>query len=263
MPISRLSKKSSNKQGTPAGSGDFSRGALWYEPTWERLPMSEPRILAESSPHEAVIVRRLGVASYQRTFDAMRDFTDQRSEATPDEIWLLQHPPVYTLGLSGKREHLLAPGDTPIIQTDRGGQVTYHGPGQLVLYPLLSLRRRNLGVRRLVTILEQTVIELLADLGIAAQARPDAPGVYVNGRKIASLGLRVRRGCSYHGLSLNVAMDLAPFRRINPCGYAGLEVTQLQDLGVEQSLAAIESALLEQLLAQLRAHAVATATTAS
>lgn len=223
--------------------------------------MSEPRISAEPSA-DAVIIRRLGMVPYASTFDAMREFTERRDDATPDEIWLLQHPPVFTLGLTGKREHLLAPGEIPIIETDRGGQVTYHGPGQLVLYPLLNLRRRDLGVRRLVTILEQSVVGLLADLGIAALARPDAPGVYVDGRKIASLGLRVRRGCSYHGLSLNVAMDLEPFQRINPCGYAGLEVTQLRSLGIERTVAAIEDALLAQLLAQLRAQASPTAATA-
>lgn len=224
--------------------------------------MSELRILADS-PLDGLIVRRLGVAPYESTFVAMRDFTEQRDASAPDEIWLLQHPPVFTLGLTGKREHLLSPGNTPIIETDRGGQVTYHGPGQVVLYPLLNLRRRNLGVRRLVTLLEQSVIALLASLQIPAQARPDAPGVYVDGRKIASLGLRVRRGCSYHGLSLNVAMDLSPFQRINPCGYAGLEVTQLRDFGIEDGLESIETALLEQLLAQLHEYPLATATTAS
>ena len=203
--------------------------------------MSEPRTLAEPAAAEAVIVRRLGLVPYESAFAAMRDFTERRTEATPDEIWLLQHPPVFTLGIAGKQEHLLAPGDIPVVQTDRGGQVTYHGPGQIVVYPLLDLRRRNLGVRRLVTILEQTVIALLADLGIAAQARPDAPGVYVEGRKIASLGLRVRRGCSYHGLSFNAAMDLAPFRRINPCGYTGLAMTQLRDLGVEFAMEPTEA----------------------
>lgn len=225
--------------------------------------MSQSCTSAEALPDDALIIRRLGLVPYEPTFAAMRDFTEQRDEATPDELWLLQHPAVYTLGQAGKREHLLAPGAIPIIATDRGGQVTYHGPGQLVLYPLLDLRRRNLGVRRLVTLLEQAVVGLLATFGIAAAARPDAPGVYVEGRKIASLGLRVRRGCSYHGLSLNVAMDLSPFQLINPCGYAGLEVTQLQDLGIEHNLDIIEAALLEQLLAQLRAHPQATATSAS
>lgn len=201
-----------------------------------------------------LMVRRLGLVPYLQAFDAMRAFNEMRDATTPDEVWLLQHPPVFTQGLNGKPEHLLAPGEIPVVATDRGGQVTYHGPGQLVLYPLLDLRRRNLGVRRLVTILEQAVIDLLAAAGIAAQARPEAPGVYVDGRKVASLGLRVRRGCSYHGLSLNVDMDLAPFRHINPCGYAGLEVTQLRDLGLTDPLEAVEDALLHHFLARLRAN---------
>ncbi len=201
-----------------------------------------------------VIVRRLGLVPYQQAFDAMRAFNDARDATTPDEIWLLQHPPVFTQGLNGKPEHLLSPGEIPVIATDRGGQVTYHGPGQLVLYPLLDLRRRNLGIRRLVTLLEQTVIDLLAGYGVAAVARPEAPGVYVDGRKIASLGLRVRRGCSYHGLSLNVDMDLRPFRQINPCGHAGLEVTQLRDLGLADRFETVENALLRHFLARLRAN---------
>lgn len=162
----------------------------------------------------------------------MQTLTEQRNEDSPDELWLLEHPSVFTLGLNGKREHVLAPGDIPLVPVDRGGQVTYHGPGQLVLYVLVDLKRHGLGVRRLVTLLEQAVIALLAEHRIAAVARPEAPGVYVDGRKIAAVGLRVRRGCSYHGLSLNVDMDLEPFSRINPCGYRGLAVTQLKDLGV-------------------------------
>jgi lipoyl(octanoyl) transferase len=159
----------------------------------------------------------------------MQAFTDRRNPATPDEIWLLEHPPVFTLGQAGRPEHLLDPGEIPVLQVDRGGQVTYHGPGQLVLYLLLDLRRRRLGVRQLVSLMEQAVVGLLGSYGIGASARRDAPGVYVEARKIASLGLRVRHGCSFHGLSLNVNMDLAPFQRINPCGYPGLEVTQLVD----------------------------------
>lgn len=216
--------------------------------------MREHSLSAEPPSHE-VVIRHLGMVPYVPTWEAMRDFTEHRDGAAADQIWLLQHPPVFTLGLNGKSEHLLAPGDIPVVPVDRGGQVTYHGPGQLVLYPLLDLRRRNLGVRRLVTILEQTVIALLRDYGIEAVARPDAPGVYVDGRKIASLGLRVRRGCSYHGLSLNVAMNLEPFQRINPCGYAGLEVTQLRDLGVPHAMPDIEQHLLHQFLAQLDAYA--------
>jgi lipoyl(octanoyl) transferase len=188
-------------------------------------------------------VRRLGERPYESTWRAMQAFTDARDADTPDELWLLTHPPVYTLGQAGRPEHLLAPGAIPVIQVDRGGQVTYHGPGQLVAYLLLDLRRAGLGVRRLVSLLEQSVIELLGGYGIAAAARPDAPGVYVAGAKIASLGLRVRRGCSFHGLALNVDMDLAPFTRINPCGLPGLAVTQLADLGGPRDIAAVGEGL--------------------
>jgi lipoyl(octanoyl) transferase len=160
----------------------------------------------------------------------MRDYTETRTAATPDEVWLLEHPPVYTLGRAALPEHVLDAGTIPVVRTDRGGQVTYHGPGQLVVYPLLDLRRRNLGIKHLVQLLEECVIELLAGYAIRARRRPGAPGVYVDGAKIAALGLRVRRGCSYHGLSLNVDMDLAPFGRINPCGFPGLSVTQLAAL---------------------------------
>jgi len=162
----------------------------------------------------------------------MQAFTDAREPETPDELWLIEHPPVFTLGQAGRREHLLSPGAVPVIAVDRGGQVTYHGPGQLLAYLLLDLRRARLGVRQLVNLLERSVIGLLAEQGIEGRARPDAPGVYVEGRKIASLGLRVRRGCSFHGLSLNVDMDLEPFSRINPCGHPGMQVTQLADLGI-------------------------------
>ncbi len=196
----------------------------------------------------ALIVRRLGRQDYEPVWRAMQAYTDTRTAESPDKLWLLQHPPVFTQGLNGRPEHLLDPGAIPVIQVDRGGQVTYHGPGQVVAYVLLDLKRRGLGVRELVTTLEQSVIDLLAEYGIAAQARRDAPGVYVAGRKIASLGLRVRRGCSYHGLSLNVAMDLAPFRRINPCGYQGLEVTQLAELGGPTDTVAVEEALLSHLV---------------
>lgn len=171
--------------------------------------------------------RVLGEADYLATFEAMKKFTDGRSADTADELWLLQHPPVYTQGQAGKAEHLLAPGSIPVIQADRGGQVTYHGPGQWVLYLLVDLRRRQLGVRALVTLIEQSLVQLLAEYGIEAAPRADAPGVYVAGSKIAALGLRVRRGCSYHGLALNVNPDLEPFRRINPCGHANLEVTSM------------------------------------
>ena len=159
----------------------------------------------------------------------MSEFTNQRTPDTVDQLWLVEHPPVFTQGQAGKEEHLLFPGDIPVVQTDRGGQVTYHGPGQLVAYPLLDLRRLNIGVRELVTRIEQTIVSTLAHYGIDSAAKPDAPGVYVNGDKIASLGLRVRRGCSFHGLALNVDMDLTPFQRINPCGYQGLAMTQIRD----------------------------------
>jgi lipoyl(octanoyl) transferase len=178
-----------------------------------------------------MIVRWLGRVDYEPTMRDMQRFTDERNASTPDELWLLEHPPVFTLGMAADRSHVLAPGDIPLVQTDRGGQVTYHGPGQLVAYPLLDIRRLGLQVRTLVMQLEQAVIDLAATHGITALGRRDAPGVYVDGRKLASLGLRVRRGASYHGLALNVDMDLAPFSRINPCGMAGLAVTSLAGLG--------------------------------
>ena len=177
-----------------------------------------------------LIVRRLGVVEYLPTLEAMRSFTAERDEGTADEIWLLQHPPVFTQGQAGKAEHLLAPGDIPVVQVERGGQVTYHGPGQLVAYLMLNLRRQKLGVRDLVTAMELALVDVMASYGIEAAPKADAPGVYVNGEKIASLGLRVRRGCSFHGLALNVDMDMTPFLRINPCGYAGLKMVQLKDL---------------------------------
>lgn len=196
--------------------------------------------------------RELGMVEYAPTLTAMRNFTDTRGHDTPDELWLLQHPPVFTQGQAGKAHHLLAPGDIPVVQVDRGGQVTYHGPGQWVAYLLLDLRRRGLGVRALVTLIEQAIIALLAEYGIEAAARPDAPGVYVADAKIAALGLRVRRGCSYHGLALNVDMDLEPFRRINPCGYAGLEVTSMAQLLPEPpDSQAVGRALLEVLESRL------------
>jgi len=195
----------------------------------------------------ALTVRRLGARDYQPVWSAMQRYTDRRDADSLDELWLVEHPPVFTVGLNGKPEHLLAPGAIPVVQIDRGGQVTYHGPGQLVVYPLLDLRRLKLGVRQLVTSLEQAVIDLLADYGIAAVGRRDAPGVYVDGAKIAALGLRVRRGCCYHGLSLNVAMDLQPFTRINPCGYPGLRVTQLSALAGPVEMAAVARGLTAHL----------------
>lgn len=200
---------------------------------------------------DTLIVRQLGVQPYRPIWQAMQAFTDQRDEHTLDEIWLLQHEAVYTQGQAGKAEHLLNPGDIPVQQVDRGGQVTYHGPGQLVVYLLLDLRRRKQGVRDVVTLMEEAVIDLLASHGVVANARPDAPGVYVQGCKIASLGLRVRRGCSFHGLAVNIDMDLEPFLRINPCGYAGMQMTQLSHFcpGVEVDSAA--QILLNYLVKQL------------
>ncbi len=185
----------------------------------------------------SAILRLLGRVDYAPTWRAMQAFTDARDADTPDELWFLEHAPVFTQGLNGKAEHLLAPGDIPVVGIDRGGQVTYHGPGQLVLYALIDLRRRGIGVRELVVALENAVIALAAKHGVNAAARREAPGVYVRGRKLASIGLRVRRGCSYHGLALNVDMDLEPFRRINPCGMTGLAMTQFADEGVATDVA--------------------------
>lgn len=193
-----------------------------------------------------------GLVDYDSTFQSMKDFTDQRDADTPDEIWLLEHEPVYTLGLNADPSHVLAPGDIPIVQADRGGQVTYHGPGQLVVYTLIDLKRARLGLRDLVSALENSVIGLAGDYGIVAEARRDAPGVYVEGAKIASVGLRIRRGCSYHGLSVNVSMDTEPFTRINPCGFDDLSVTQLADRGGPVNLDEIGATLSSRLIAELK-----------
>jgi lipoyl(octanoyl) transferase len=179
-----------------------------------------------------IVTRYLGTTEYETTWRAMREFTDSRDQSTADELWVCEHAPVYTLGQAGRREHILNPADIPIISTDRGGQVTYHGPGQIIVYCLVNLRRAGFGVRGMVVRLENAVIELLAELGIAAQSRPEAPGVYVDGAKIAALGLRVRKGCSYHGIAFNLQPDLQPFQGIDPCGYKGLEVTSLRHLEV-------------------------------
>ncbi|CAG1065287.1 lipoyl(octanoyl) transferase [uncultured bacterium] len=197
------------------------------------------------------VIKRFGVVEYEPALKAMQRFTELRQEDTPDQIWLLQHPPVFTLGLNGKPEHLLHDLGIPVIKVDRGGQITYHGPGQLVVYLLLDLKRLHLGVRDLVRRMEHAVIELLANFGVAAQGREDAPGVYVHEAKVAALGLRVKRGCTYHGLALNVDMDLKPFAAINPCGYEGLAVTQLKDLGIEPDLPHIAEQLLKKLLKNL------------
>ncbi|MBS8267390.1 lipoyl(octanoyl) transferase LipB [Halomonas litopenaei] len=179
---------------------------------------------------EAIDVYHLGLKPYRPVWQAMRELTDTRDGDTPDQIWVVQHPPVFTQGQAGKPEHLLMPGEIPVVETDRGGQVTYHGPGQLVLYPLIDVKRARLGVRDLVSALEDSVVDALGEHGIEASARPDAPGVYVGERKIASLGLRIRRGASFHGIAVNLEVDLTPFSFINPCGYAGLEMTRLADL---------------------------------
>ncbi len=192
-----------------------------------------------------LVIRQLGLQDYTHIWQAMQQFTDQRNSETPDEIWLLEHHAVFTQGQAGKAEHLLFAGDIPVVQVDRGGQVTYHGPGQLVAYVLLDIKRRNLGVRQLVTMLEQILIELLAQHQISAQARSDAPGVYVDGAKIASLGLRIRKGCSFHGLALNVDMDLTPFSQINPCGYAGMQMVRSADLGGPQRVSEASQQLAE------------------
>ena len=195
-------------------------------------------------------VRRLGRQPYVPVLNAMRAFVDRRDEATTDELWLLEHEPVFTLGQAGKPEHVLAAGDIPVIRVERGGQVTYHGPGQIVGYPLLDLRRLGIGVRELVNRFEQAIIDTLEHWNIVAMRRTGAPGVYVGDAKIGALGLRIRRGGSFHGLALNVGMDLEPFRRINPCGYQGLQVTQMLDLGGPGSLVAVEDMLVVELSRQ-------------
>lgn len=200
---------------------------------------------------DTILIRNLGLQPYEPVSQKMHDFTDARDDTTPDEIWLVEHYPVFTQGQAGKAEHVLAPGNIPVIQSDRGGQVTYHGPGQQVMYVLINLKRRKVGVRELVTLLENTVINTLAEFGINAMARADAPGVYVDGRKICSLGLRIRKGCSFHGLALNIDMDLTPFMRINPCGYAGMEMTQVSQLVKNVSTDKIRPILIQHFLALL------------
>jgi len=208
---------------------------------------------------ETIVIRDLARQDYVPLWHAMQRFTDARNETTRDEIWFTEHPPVFTMGLNASEEHLLAPGDIPVVKIDRGGQVTFHGPGQLMIYPLLDLKRRNLGVRTLVTALEQSVVDLAAEFDIAAASRADAPGVYVAGDKLASVGLRIRRGCSFHGMALNIAIDLEPFSRINPCGYAELKMTDLTRLGADLDLTTTWPRLLPHFLHHLRINeAVAT-----
>jgi len=206
-------------------------------------PELEPRL-------NRLKIRRLGLAAYEPVWREMQAFTDARDENTQDELWLLQHPPVFTQGQSGKAEHLLAPGEIPVVQVDRGGQVTYHGPGQIVAYPLIDLHRRKLGVRHLVNLVEEAIIRVLSGFAVTGKRREGAPGIYVDGAKIAALGLRVRRGRSFHGLAFNIEMDLEPFSRINPCGYQGLAVTQLSALA-EVEIEEVETVLAQELVRAL------------
>jgi lipoyl(octanoyl) transferase len=198
-----------------------------------------------------MIVRSLGRQEYEPLWRKMQRFTDDRNADTVDEIWYTEHPPVFTLGMNASRDHLIAPGDIPVVQVDRGGQVTYHGPGQLMIYPLIDLKRAKLGVRDLVTALERCVVDFVAEFDVTATCRKDAPGVYVDGRKIASVGLRVRRGASYHGMALNIDLDLEPFSRINPCGFSDLEVIDLKTLGLATDRNRIQAGVHERLLSQL------------
>jgi lipoyl(octanoyl) transferase len=203
-----------------------------------------------------IFIRHLGLVDYAPTYEAMQRFTAHRDADTLDELWFLQHPPVYTLGQAGKREHLLNTGQIPVYHIDRGGQVTYHGPGQLIVYILINIKRRHWGIREFVQLIEQSVIDYLASQHITAHRREKAPGVYVEERKIAALGLKIRRNCSYHGLSFNVDMDLSPFQGINPCGYSQLEVTQLCELGIYDNLSQVTEAFLPHLLNALESEAV-------
>ena len=210
---------------------------------------TESRVPSPESRH--LLVRRFpGLQAYEPIWRAMQAFTDARAADTPDELWVVEHTPVFTLGQAGKWEHVLMPGEIPVVPVDRGGQVTYHGPGQIVAYPLVDLRRLGIGIREFVCRIEQSIIDTLAAWDIGAQRKPGAPGVYVAGAKVAALGLRVRRGCTFHGLAFNVNMDLEPFQRINPCGFQGLQVTQMMDLGGPSQLADVEAELIAQLARQ-------------
>lgn len=216
-------------------------------------------IVTESAIAESkhnLIVRQLNTMDYSKVWHAMQNFTDNRDEQTLDELWLVEHPPVFTQGQAGKEEHLLMPGDIEVVKVDRGGQVTYHGPGQQVIYFMINLRRRKMGVRQLVTLIENAIVDSLNDFNIKAYPKPDAPGVYVDGKKVASLGLRVRKGCSFHGLALNVNMDLSPFLRINPCGYAGLEMIQTCDIQGPQTIIDACNGLIKHLVTLLKTDQV-------
>ncbi len=231
-------------QGRPIGAAQRAVSASVDQRVSLDPQVNAPSARKPRSPHlPQPIVRHLGLVEYEPTWHAMQRFTDVRDASTPDEIWFLEHPPVFTLGMNASPAHLLSPGDIPVVQIDRGGQVTYHGPGQLVVYPLIDLRRAGLGIRDLITALERSIIDLAAGFGVAAECRRSAPGVYVDGRKLASVGIRIRRGASYHGLALNVSLDLEPFGRINPCGYEGLEMTRLSELGGPESVGAAAAAL--------------------
>ena len=215
-----------------------------------RAGVSREQLTDKLNPLPDLVIRHFGIKPYESVWKAMQNFTLQRQDETPDELWLLQHEPVFTLGQAGSAEHLLSPGNIPLIKADRGGEITYHGPGQLVVYLLIRLARLNLGVRGLVTMIEQSIIDTLASYHIDAFAKPDAPGVYVGDAKIASLGLRIRRGSSFHGLALNIDMDLEPFLRINPCGYAGLRMVQVTDFVASATLAETKAIWLKHFVAR-------------
>ena len=217
-------------------------------------PAPQSSILDPRSSIPNPALHSLGLVDYQPTWEAMKRFTNERTVDTRDEIWLVQHPPTFTQGLAGLPEHLLFPTDIPVVKIDRGGQITYHGPGQIVAYLLLDLRRWKLNVRELVNLMEQSVVDLLGSYGVAAQGRVDAPGVYVGDAKIASLGLKIKHGCCYHGLALNVEMNLAPYQLINPCGYAGLRVTQCVELGITAGMGELQAELAQNLIHGLQQH---------
>jgi lipoyl(octanoyl) transferase len=226
-----------------------------------QVPAAQPTInkdktIDKQSLNDVLVIRQLNTMNYSEVWHAMKNFTDSRDENTADELWLVEHSPVFTQGQAGKAEHLLMPGDIEVVKADRGGQVTYHGPGQQVIYFMINLRRKKIGVRALVTLIENSLVSALADYNVNAYAKPDAPGVYVNNKKVASLGLRVRKGCSFHGLALNVNMDLSPFLRINPCGYAGLEMIQTSDLQGPKNTADASEALVKHLINLLNVNHV-------
>lgn len=206
----------------------------------------------KSMGENSLVIKNLGLADYETVWQAMQDFTKARDDKTLDELWLVEHPPVFTLGRNGKAEHILQDSQIPVVKVDRGGQVTYHGPGQIVIYFLLDLHRRKLGIRRLVTLIEDCIVDLLMQFNIIANSDPKAPGVYVDGKKVAALGLRVSKGRTSHGLSLNVDMDLTPFNYINPCGYAGLKVTQTKDLGISEDFSSLANKLQKTIKVELQ-----------